>query len=69
MNIISFLIELNQYYYKIICQLILFIAKHIRLKQWAHDAIHSPKYQKFKTDKLPIIKRDVGEIHEINRFY
>ncbi len=57
MNIISFLIELNQYYYKIICQLILFIAKYIPLKQWAHDEIHSPKYQKFKTDKLPIIKR------------
>ncbi len=57
MNIISFLIELYQYYYKIICQLILFIAKYIPLKQWAHDEIHSPKYQKFKTDKLPIIKR------------
>lgn len=57
MNIISFLIELNQYYYKIICQLILFIAKYIPLNQWAHDEIHSPKYQKFKTDKLPVIKR------------
>lgn len=57
MNIISFLIELNQYYYKIICQLVLFIAKYIPLKQWAYDEIHSPKYQKFKTDKLPIIKR------------
>lgn len=57
MNIISFLIELNQYYYKIICQLVLFIAKYIPLKQWAHDEIHSPKYQKFKTDKLPIIKK------------
>lgn len=57
MNIISFLIELNQYYYKIICYLLLFIAKYIPLRQWAHDEIHSPKYQKYKTDKIPLIKR------------
>lgn len=28
---------------------------HIPLKQWAFDDSHSPKYQKFKIDKLPRI--------------
>lgn len=27
------------------------------MKQWAFDDSHSPSYQKFKTDKLPIIKK------------
>jgi transposase-like protein/transcription elongation factor Elf1 len=40
---------------KIISQLILFIAKYIPLKQWAFEDSHSPKYQKFKVDKLPKI--------------
>lgn len=35
--------------------LILFICRYIPLKQWAHDDSHSPKYQKFKVDKLPKI--------------
>ena len=56
MEIISLLLKINQYYYSIIFQLILFISKYVPLKQWVHDEIHSPKYQKFKTDKLPIIK-------------
>ena len=56
MEIISLLLKINQYYCSIIFQLILFISKYIPLKQWVHDEIHSPKYQKFKTDKLPIIK-------------
>ncbi len=33
----------------------MFIAKFVPLKQWVYDEIHSPKHQKFKTDKLPII--------------
>jgi len=37
------------------CWLILFICRYIPLRQWAHDDSHSPKYQKFKTDKLPKI--------------
>lgn len=57
MDIISLLLEINQYYYSIICQLLLFICRFIPLRQWAHDELHSPKYQKFKTDKLPIIKK------------
>lgn len=35
--------------------MLLFIAKHIPLKQWAFDDSHSPAYQKFKVDKLPKI--------------
>ena len=50
------LIDLIQYQQKMIHWLLLFIARYIPLKQWAHDEIHSPKYQKFKTDKIPIIK-------------
>ena len=55
-NIILHLLQLIQYQHQQICWLILFISRYIPLKQWAHDEIHSPKYQKFKTDKLPIIK-------------
>jgi transposase-like protein len=55
-SIISYLILYNQYLLKQICWLILFIARYIPLKQWAHDELHSPKYQKFLTDELPIIK-------------
>ncbi len=32
-----------------------FICRYIPLKQWAFDDSHSPKYQKFKIDKLPKI--------------
>jgi len=56
-SIISYLLLYNQYLLKQIYQLLLFIAKFIPLKQWVHDEIHSPKYQKFKTDKLPIIRK------------
>jgi hypothetical protein len=45
----------NQYLLKQLSQLLLFIAKHIPLKQWAFDDSHSPEYQKFKVDKLPKI--------------
>ena len=40
---------------KVISQLLLFIAKYIPLKQWTFEDSHSPKYQKFKVDKLPKI--------------
>jgi len=55
--IISYLLLYNQYLIKYIYQLTLFIAKHIPIKQWAFDDSNSPAYQKFKTDKLPIIKK------------
>lgn len=54
--IITNLLFIIQYQRKQIQWLLEFMAKYIPLKQWAHDEIHSPKYQKFKTDKLPIIR-------------
>jgi len=59
--IISYLLIYNQYLLKQIYQLTLFIAKFIPLKQWAFDDSHSPAYQKFKTDKLPIIKKFIKQ--------
>ena len=56
-SIITYLLLYNQYLIKIIYQLIGFIAQHIPLKQMQFDDSNSPKYQKFKVDKLPIIKR------------
>lgn len=55
-NIILYLLKIIQEQYQQICWLILFICRYIPLKQWAHDELHSPKYQKFLTDKLPVIK-------------
>lgn len=55
-SIITHLLLIIQYQNQQIRWLVLFISKYIPLGQWAHDDIHSPKYQKFKTDKLPIIQ-------------
>ncbi|SFH95013.1 hypothetical protein SAMN05192551_104273, partial [Tindallia magadiensis] len=52
-SIITYLLLIIQYQNQQIRWLLLFISKYIPLKQWAHDDVHSPKYQKFKTDKLP----------------
>lgn len=56
MNIILYLLNFIKYQQKIIGQLLNFICRYIPLKQWAYDDSHSPKYQKFKVDQLPIIK-------------
>lgn len=56
MNIILYLLQIIQYLYQQNCWLINFICRYIPLKQWAFDDSHSPKYQKFKIDKLPVIK-------------
>ncbi|OPJ54560.1 DDE-type integrase/transposase/recombinase [Clostridium oryzae] len=56
-SIITYLLLYNQYLLKTIFQLVLFIAKHIPLKQWAFEDSNSPDYQKFKVDKLPKILR------------
>ena len=56
MNIILYLLQLIQYLYQQNCWLLNFICRYIPLKQWAFDDSHSPKYQKFKTDELPVIK-------------
>jgi len=55
-EIITHLLLIIQYQNQQICWLVQFIAKYIPLGQWAHDDVHSPKYQKFKTDQLPIIQ-------------
>lgn len=55
--IITYLLLYIQYLHKQILDLLFFISKHIPIKQWAFDDSHSPEYQKFKTDKLPIIRK------------
>ena len=55
MDIILYLIHFIQYQHKQICWLLNFICRYIPLNQWAFDDSHSPKYQKFKLDELPII--------------
>jgi len=56
-NIIHYMCLYNQYLIKTILNLLDFIAKHIPLKQYIFDDSNSPKYQKFKIDKLPVIKK------------
>ena len=55
MDIILYLIQIIQDLYQQNCWLINFICRYIPLKQWAFDDSHSPKYQKFKIDQLPLI--------------
>ena len=52
-NIILYLLHIIQAQYQQICWLLNFICRYIPLKQWAFDDLHSPKYQKYKTDELP----------------
>ena len=54
-NIILYLLKTIQYLYQYNLWLFNFICRYIPLKQWAFDDSHSPKYQKFKVDKLPLI--------------
>ena len=56
-NIIQYLCWYNQYLLKIISYLLNFIVQFIPLKQIVFDDATSQNYQKFKTDKLPIIKK------------
>ena len=56
MDIILYLLQLIQVLYQQNCWLINFICRYIPLKQWAFDDSHSPRYQKFKIDQLPVIK-------------
>lgn len=53
--IIQHLLLIIQYQHQQIRWLLNFICRYIPLKQWAFDDSHSPKYQKFKTDELPIL--------------
>ena len=54
-DIILYLLQLIQYLYQQNCWLLNFICRYIPLKQWAFDDSHSPKYQKFKIDEIPLI--------------
>ena len=59
-SIIQYLLMQNQYLKSVISNLLQFVCKYIPLKQRIHDDSHSPKYQIFKVDELPlIIKREV----------
>ena len=55
MNIILYLLQLIQYQHEQICWFLNFICRYLPLRQWAFDDSHSPKYQKFKIDELPLI--------------
>ena len=55
-NIILHLLYFIQYQQQQICWLLHFICRYIPLKQWAFDDSNSPKYQRFKIDKLPVMK-------------
>jgi len=57
MDIIQYLLWYIQYLERTIFSLLKFIAKYIPLRQFVFDDANSPDYQKFKTDKLPIIKK------------
>lgn len=56
-NIINTLLKYIKQLHKEKSQLLYFIAKFIPLRQLAFDDSKSPKYQKFKVDKLPTIIR------------
>ena len=56
-SIITYLLIFNQYLIKIIYNLLLFISKNVPLQQMAFEDSNSPKYQKFKVDKLPKVIR------------
>ena len=54
-NIILYLLQIIQYLYQQNSWLLSFICRYIPLKQWAFDDSHSPKYQKFAIDQLPLV--------------
>ena len=55
MNIILYFLQLIQYQHEQICWFLNFICRYLPLRQRAFDDSHSPKYQKFKIDELPLI--------------
>lgn len=54
-SIILFLLTYIQYLHKQINELLFFISKFIPLNQFSFEDSLSPKYQKFKVDRLPVI--------------
>lgn len=57
-TIIQYLLIQNQYLTQTISFLLKFICKYIPLKQWVFEDSNSPKYQKFKVDEPPLIKKE-----------
>jgi len=68
-TIINFLCVYIQYLEKTIEWLIQFIARNIPLRQMYYDDTHSPEYQKFKTDKLPVIIKFEKQDYEFLLLY
>ena len=70
-NIILYLIQLIQSLYQQNRWMFNFICRNIPLKQWVFDDSHSPKYQKFKTDQLPIIvyQHQDWDWKDLNSYY
>ena len=54
-NIILYFLQIIHQLYQQNRWLLNFICRYIPLKQWTFDDSHSPKYQKFKIDELPLI--------------
>ena len=71
MDIILYLLQLIQQLYQQNCWLINFICRYIPLKQWAYEDSHSPKYQKFKIDKLPriVYHHQDWDWKDLNNYY
>jgi transposase-like protein/rubredoxin len=71
MDIILYLLQCIQQLYCENRWLLLFICKYIPLKQWAFDDSHSPKYQKFKIDRLPKIafSQQDWDWKDLNSYY
>lgn len=56
MDIILYLLKTIQQLNQTIGWLLNFICRYIPLRQWEFEDSHSPKYQKLKIDRLPVIK-------------
>ena len=70
MDIILYLLQLIQQLYQQNCWLINFICRYIPLKQWTFDDSHSPKYQKFKIDELPLVLNvEPWDYHDLMAYY
>ena len=53
--IMNYLMSYIQYLEQNISSLLMLLARFMPLRQMAYDDSHSPEYQKFKTDRLPVI--------------
>jgi transposase-like protein len=60
-SIINLLLWYIQYLQENIKWMMSLIIRYIPLRQMAYDDSHSPEYQKFKTDKLPVIVKFVKQ--------